>query len=89
MLNLIVMLKPPGFVLVPVTHRIFKLLARLLKLRAKLKPLGFVLATRLHRLVSKTASDVFECLRLRLAPNPLMSLLQELLSEKQLLIEFY
>ena len=43
-----------------------------------LEPLGFVLATGLHPLVSETASHVSECLRLRLAPNRLMSLLQEL-----------
>jgi hypothetical protein len=45
-----------------------------------LKPLGFVLATGLHPLVSETASLVSECLRFRLAPNRLMSLMQELLS---------
>ena len=45
-----------------------------------LKPHGFVLATGLLTLVSKTAAHVFECLRLRLAPNRKMSLLQELLS---------
>jgi hypothetical protein len=45
----------------------------------KLKPLGFVLATGLLPLFSKTASHVFECLRLRLAPNRKMSLMQELL----------
>ena len=41
--------------------------------------LGFVLATGLLPPVSKTASHVFECLRLRLAPNRKMSLMQELL----------
>jgi hypothetical protein len=45
-----------------------------------LKPQGFVLAMRLHPLVSETAALLSECLRLRLASNRLMSLLQELLS---------
>gem|GEM_PF-2834272 len=48
---------------------------------SKLKPHGFVLATGILSLVSKTASHVFECLRIRLAPNRKMSLMQELLSE--------
>jgi hypothetical protein len=44
-----------------------------------LKPLGFVLATGLHPLVLKTASACFQMPSLRLAPNRLMSLMQELL----------
>ena len=47
---------------------------------SKLKPHGFVLTMGLLPLVSKTALHVFECLRLRLAPNRKMSLMQELLS---------
>jgi hypothetical protein len=41
-----------------------------------LKPQGFVIATGLHPLVSKTASHVLECLRIRLAANRLMSFMQ-------------
>ena len=43
-----------------------------------LEPLGFVFATGLHPLVSETAAHVSECLRLRSAPNRVMSLLQKL-----------
>ena len=46
-----------------------------------LKPLGFVLATGLLPLVSKTATHVFECLRLRSPTNRKMSCLQELVFE--------
>jgi hypothetical protein len=52
---------------------------------SKLEPHGSVLATGLHPLVSETASHVSECLRLRLAPNRLMSLMQELLSKANIM----
>jgi hypothetical protein len=50
-------------------------------LNQTLKPLGFVLATGLHPLVSETATHCFGMPSLRLAPNRLMSFMQELLSE--------
>jgi hypothetical protein len=53
-------------------------------LQQTLKPLGFVLATGLNPLFSETAAHVSECLRLSSAPNRLMSLMQELLSEMKL-----
>ncbi len=56
---------------------IISLQESVLPLVVTLEPLGFVLATGLHPLVSETASHVSECLRLRLAPKRLMSLLQE------------
>ncbi|MCW3108016.1 MAG: hypothetical protein JWQ09_2522 [Segetibacter sp.] len=48
----------------------------LFNLKSRFKPCGFVIATGLHPRVSETASHVSEYLRLRLAPNGLMSLMQ-------------
>jgi len=57
--------------------KIFSLSAKaLLILTSKLKPRGSAIATGLHKLLLKTAAHVFECLRLRPAPNLMMSLMQ-------------